>query len=282
MILAQQSGGGGIVQSLQDGLNAIILFLPKLLGALAILLIGYIVAKVLQKIIEKALHKVGVDKRLEGTQAGNYMHQLMPGASPSRGVSRVVFWIIMVFVITSAIGALGVAAVTGFMNQVLAYLPNVIAAILIFVVAGLVAAAVGGLAHRTMGDTPTGKVVGAVGPTLVMAIAVFMILSQLQIAPAIVQITYTALIGAVALGLALAFGLGGREVAGEMLRSGYRKAQSQSEQVKQDAQLAKERGEQDARTAQLHVQSQTQTQGQGASEAETQTQPTQPGSYRAR
>jgi hypothetical protein len=186
------------------------------------------------------------------------MHRMMPGASPSRGVSRLMFWLIMLFVITSAIGALGIAAVTGFMNQVLAYLPNVIAAILIFVVAGLVAAAVGGLAYRTMGDTPTGKVVGAVGPTLVMAIAVFMILSQLQIAPAIVQITYTALIGAVALGLALAFGLGGREVAGEMLRSGHRKAQEQQGQVAHDAQVTKERGEQDAQQAKAHMESQSQ------------------------
>jgi hypothetical protein len=107
-----------------------------------------------------------------------------------------------------------------------------------------------------MGDTPTGKVVGTVGPTLVMAIAVFMILSQLQIAPAIVQITYTALIGAVALGLALAFGLGGREVAGEMLRSGYRKAHEQQDQVKHDARIAKERGEQDVQQARAHVESQ--------------------------
>lgn len=269
MVLAQEGGAGGIVQSLQNGLNTVIQFLPNLLGALAILLVGWIVAKVLQKVIEKALGKVGIDRRLEGTPVGAGMHRMMPGASPSRGVSRVVFWLIMLFVITSAIGALGIAAVTGFMNQVLAYLPNVIAAILIFVVAGLVAAAVGGLAYRTMGDTPTGKVVGAVGPTLVMAIAVFMILSQLQIAPAIVQITYTALIGAVALGLALAFGLGGREVAGEMLRSGYRKAQEQQGQVRHDAEVARERGRADAERAQAHMAA-----GQSAGGAHQTTAPT--------
>ena len=80
-------------------------------------------------------------------------------------------------------------------------------------IAGVVAAAVGGLVARTMGDTPTGKVVGSVVPVLVMAIATFMILNQLQIAPEIVTITYAALIGGVFLAMALAFGLGGREVA---------------------------------------------------------------------
>ena len=81
-------------------------------------------------------------------------------------------------------------------------------------IAGVVAAAVGGLVARTMGDTPTGKVVGSVVPVLVMAIATFMILNQLQIATEIVTITYAALIGGVFLAMALAFGLGGREVAG--------------------------------------------------------------------
>ena len=101
-------------------------------------------------------------------------------------------------------------------------------------VAGVIAAAVGGLVARTMGDTPTGKVVGSVVPVLVMAIATFMILNQLQIAPEIVTITYAALIGGVFLAMALAFGLGGREVAGRMLGDAYDKGQEQRGQVKRD------------------------------------------------
>jgi len=54
--------------------------------------------------------------------------------------------------------------VTGFVNLVLAYLPNVLAALLIFLVAAAIAAAVGGLVHRTMGDTPTGKIVRTLVP----------------------------------------------------------------------------------------------------------------------
>ena len=83
-----------------------------------------------------------------------------------------------------------------------------------------------------MGDTPTGKVVGSVVPVLVMAIATFMILNQLQIAPEIVTITYGALIGGVFLAMALAFGLGGREVAGRMLADAYDKGQEQRGQVR--------------------------------------------------
>jgi hypothetical protein len=136
------------------------------------------------------------------------------------------------------------------MNQVLAYLPNVIAAILIFVVAAIVAGAAGGGAAKLLGDTPTGKVVGTAVPALVMTIAVFMILSQLGIAEEIVQIAFAATMAALALGLALAFGLGGRPVAERMLEQAYQKGQEQQDQVKQDAQLARERGQEQAQRAQ--------------------------------
>ena len=71
-------------------------------------------------------------------------------------------------------------------------------------------------------------------PILVMTIATFMILNQLKIAPAIVTITYAALLGAVALGSALAFGLGGRDVAARMLEGAYASAQQNKEQWKRD------------------------------------------------
>ena len=141
-----------------------------------------------------------------------------------------------------------------FLASIAAYLPNVVAALLIFVVAGVVAAAIGGLVARTMGDTPTGKIVGSVVPVLVMAIATFMILNQLQIATEIVTITYAALIGGVFLAMALAFGLGGREVAGQMLGDAYDKGREQRGQVKDDMRTGKDRAQHDAETVKHEAQ----------------------------
>ena len=78
----------------------------------------------------------------------------MPGASPSNGIARVVFWLIFVFFLFSAIGALKIPALTTFMNQVLAYLPNVIVAIVIFVVAALIAGAVAAARRQAHGRHP--------------------------------------------------------------------------------------------------------------------------------
>jgi hypothetical protein len=83
-------------------------------------------------------------------------------------------------------------------------------------------------------------------PVLVMAIATFMILNQLQIAEEIVTITYAALLGAAALAMALAFGLGGRELAGRMLSDAYDKGQEQRGQVKRDLETGRERGRREA------------------------------------
>ena len=238
-----------LTTSLQQGLDSLFKFIPNLIGFLVILIVGYFVAKLVKSVVAKVLDKVGLDRHLHSGQTGEYVERISPGASPARLIGAVAFWFIFLFVLSAAIGALQIPAVTAFMNQVLAYLPNVIVAVLIFVGAGVVAAAVAALVAKTMGDTPTGKVVASVVPALVMGIALFMILNQLQIAPEIVQITYTALIGALALGLALAFGLGGREVAAELLRGAYQKGQEQKGQVKADMQQGKERAQDQAQSA---------------------------------
>jgi uncharacterized protein YacL len=253
-LLAQPASGSdtgfNILQSMQSAFTTFVNYLPQLLGALIVLLVGFIIAKLIDKAITKGLQKARVDRRLTAGGGGRFVEKLAPQGSPSKLVGLVVFWVIMLFVISSAIGTLGIPALTGFMNQVLAYLPNVIAALLIFIVAAAIAGAVGGLAHRTMGDTPTGKVVRAAGPGLIMGIAVFMILTQLGIAPVIVTITYIALLGSTALAAALAFGLGGRDAAAELINSGYRKAQDQTPTVKADVATGKERAAQDAATVQ--------------------------------
>jgi hypothetical protein len=232
-----------ISSSLQEGFNSFFGFIPNLIGFLLILLVGWLIAKIVRTLVTKGLEALGLDKALNDSAAGEYVEKFSPGASPSRLIGAVAFWFIFLFVLTAAFSALKIPAVTAFMTEVLNYLPNVIAAVIIFVIAAAVAGAIGGIVAKLLGDTPTGKVVASVVPALIMVIAVFMILNQLRIAPAIVSITYTALIGSVALGAALAFGLGGRDVAGRMLQDAYDKGREQKGQVEDDVQLGKERAE---------------------------------------
>src|SRR3954464_11413271 len=246
-----------IGDSVQKGLDTFFAFVPRLVGFLLILLIGYIIAKVVKGILIKALERVGLDHALHTGSTGQYVNKVAPDAKPSRTIGAIAFWFIFLGVISIAVSQLGIRALTTFVASIAAYLPNVVAAIVIFVIAGVIAAAVGGLAARTMGDTPTGKIVGSVVPVLVMAIAAFMILNQLKIAPAIVTITYAALIGGVFLAMALAFGLGGRDVASRMLNDAYDKGQENKDRVKADMDTGKDRAQRDAQQAKDKAQEKT-------------------------
>jgi uncharacterized membrane protein len=232
--------------SVQTGLDAFFGFIPNLIGFLVILVVGWIVAKIVRTVVNKALDKVGVDKALHSSSAGQYVEKVSPGAKPSRLIGAVAYWFIFLFALSAAIGALKIAALTDFIAQVQAFLPNIIVAILIFVVAAALAGAVAGAVAKLMGDTPTGKVVAAVVPGLILAIGTFMMLNQLKIAQEIVTITYAALLGMLALAGALAFGLGGRDVASRMLSDAYDAGQRNKDQAKQDMRQGKQRAQQQA------------------------------------
>ncbi len=218
-------------------------FLPNLLGFIVILIVGFVVARLVATVTLKALEKIGLDRKLRESEANKYVEKVLSGARPSRGITRLVFWLVFAFFLFAGIGALKVPALTTFMNEVLAYLPNVIVAIVIFVAASVVAGAVAAGVTRVLGDTPTGKIVASVVPALVMIIAMFMILEQLQIAEEIVRIAFAATMFALALGLALAFGLGGRDLAGRMLEDAYRTGREHRDRARRDLETGRARAE---------------------------------------
>jgi hypothetical protein len=240
-------------------------WLPHLVGALVFLVLGYIVAKILGGIVARVLHGAGFDQMLHGGTGGSFVRRLT--SSPSKVLGRLTFWAVFLGAISLAVSVLGIAALKNFVAAIYAYLPNVLAALLIFLIAGAIAGGIAALVSRTMGDTALGKVVAAVAPALVMAIAVFMILVQLKIAVAIVTITYAAIIGAIALGAALAFGLGGRSVAERMLEGAYQAGIENKERMKRDLEQGKERAREQAAQAKERL--------------ESDTQPTRPGSATA-
>jgi Mechanosensitive ion channel, conserved TM helix len=231
--------------SAQRGANEVFTWLPRLAAFIVILIVGYFVAKLVASALGRLLSRAGFDRTAMKGKAGDWIGKAT--SSPSRLIGTIAFWAIFIGAISIALDALGIQALDDFVGAVWAYLPNVIAAFLIFLVAGAIAAGVGALVARTMGDTPTGKVIGTVVPILIMAVAGFMILDQLKIAETIVTITYASLLGAIALGMALAFGLGGRDVAARMLEGAYQAGQQNREQIKQDLQQGREQAESEVR-----------------------------------
>ena len=240
MLVADFNAG----DSLQNAFTELVAFLPNLLGALLLLLVGWIVANALAGLTRRGLGRAGFDAAIHREPTGQWIRRFIP--RPSNLVGAIVFWAVFLGALSIAVDVLGIESLENLVAAIYGYLPNVFAALLIFVVAVAIAAGVATLASRLLGDTGLGRIVSTGAPILVFAIATFMILDQLKIAETIVTITYAGLIGSLALGSALAFGLGGRDVAAQMLQGAYEKGQENKEQLKRDLELGKERAKREA------------------------------------
>jgi hypothetical protein len=213
--------------------------IPKVVGALVVLIVGYFVAKLVLRLVDGGLKRAGLDRTVKSSPAGNMIGRVTK--SPSRLLGDIAYWLVFLGAISLAVSMLGISALTAMVGAIYAYLPNVIAALLILLVASAISAGLSTLVARLMGETTTGKLVASITPGVVMGIAIFMALNQLQIAPAIVTITYAAILGSVALGAALAFGLGGREVASRLLDNAYETGRAHADEVRSDFALARDR-----------------------------------------
>ena len=241
-----------IRRPVENGLNSFFEFLPQLLGAIIVLVIGYFVALALRTVTRKLLRKLRFDRALHKSPAGDIISRMVD--SPANFVGKVVFWLVFLGFISLAVSVLNIPALNQFISAIYAYLPHVIAAVIIFLVASTVSGAAVAFVRRIMGRSSLAKVVATVVPSLVMSIAVFMILNELQIATDIVNITYTAIIGAVALGLALAFGLGGRDVAGRLLEQAYDAGRENADAAKAEAKRAGKNAKREADRAASNLQ----------------------------
>lgn len=231
-------------QSLQNGLDKLLALLPQVVGFILLIIVGWILAAIVRSLVRTLLRKLRFDRAITLSPAGNYVTRIID--HPTQFVAKVAYWIVFFMFLSFAISSLGVPALTLIVNGIYKYIPNVIAAILIFLVASAVTAGAEAFVKKILGVGALARLLGAVVPAIIMPIAIFMILSQLHIAQDIVNITYTALVGAVALGLALAFGLGGREVASRILQQAYDNAQDHAEELKADARRGRANARQQA------------------------------------
>ena len=229
---------GDSVQQFSDEFFA---WLPRLIGAIVILVIFYFIAKAVRKLIERALPKTGIDRAVHSGRYGEYVARYASGLRPSAVIGAIAFWFIFLTGLLLALSTLGIEALNNAIAAVVGYLPNVVAAILILVVAIALAGVVGGAITKLMGDTAVGKIAATVVPVLILTVAVFMALVQLKIATQIVVGMFYIVLGGIVLAAALAFGLGGRNAAQRLLDGAYEKGQAAMPQAREEMALAKER-----------------------------------------
>jgi hypothetical protein len=232
-----------ISSSLQRFSDEFFEWLPRLLGALVLLVVFWLVAKAVRKLVAKALPSTGIDSAVRSGKYGEYVTRYASGFRPSAVIATLAFWFILLTGVLLALSTLGIAALSDAISAVVAYLPNIAAAIIIMVVAIAIAGVVAGAIGKLMGDTALGKIAATMVPVLVITVAVFMALVQLRIATPIVTGLFYIVLGGIVLAAALAFGLGGRNAAQRLLDGAYEKGQQAMPQAKQELALARDRAQ---------------------------------------
>jgi len=193
--------------------------LPAVIGALVILLTGYLLAKQLQRWIDRSLKGTEFKRMADAgglTEAAERAH-----LDPVNAVGKLVFWLMMLLVILLASTALGLENINQVFGLMLSFIPTLIAGIVIVVLGIVVGEFVRGLILASAGNVSGVPTLAKVAKTVVVVIAVFMALQQMGVAEEIVTAAFTLIIGAVALAVGLSFGLGNRELAGEITRRWY-------------------------------------------------------------
>jgi uncharacterized oligopeptide transporter (OPT) family protein len=204
---------------------------PALLGALVILFAGYLLAKVLEKLIERFLRRIRLNRLLERGGVMQAVERSGSRLNPVRVLANLVFWLVMFAVILVAANALGLESLANVFSELVSYIPSVIAAIVIILVGIVLGGFVGGLIAASAGALSGGRALARVGRGGVILLAVFMALQELGIATDIVTTAFAILFGAIALAMALAFGLGNRDLAGQVTREWYEQYRAEREEA---------------------------------------------------
>jgi hypothetical protein len=207
---------------------------PQLLGFLAILIIGYFVAKAIAKVLDKVLERVGFDRAVERGGVKKALSRSQYDASSI--LSKLVFYTLFLFVLQMAFGVFGPNPISELITGVIAYLPKVFIAVVIVVVAAAVAAAVREIVDVALGGLSYGKMLGNVASVAVLAIGVFAALSELEIATAIVNGLFYAMLAIVAGSAIIAIGGGGIMPMRQQWEKTLSKVEQEAPRIKQQAQ----------------------------------------------
>jgi Mechanosensitive ion channel, conserved TM helix len=128
-----------ITQPLQDAISIFLSYIPQVIGAIAILLVGYIIAKILQAIVGRVLQTIGFDGWMERGGIKQFFDRAEINQTPHSVLGKLVFWFVFIIAVTMATDALGIPQVSAVLGQLIEFIPNIIAAILILILAALLA-----------------------------------------------------------------------------------------------------------------------------------------------
>jgi hypothetical protein len=237
--------GEAIMTSLTAALAMLLGAIPKILGFLAILIIGWIVASAIAKAVSALLHAVNFNGLAQRSGFSGFIQKMGTRMDATDFLATIVKWFVRLIVLVVAFDALGLPAVSEVLQQLLLWLPNLVVALVILVIAGLAANALSSLVRGATAQAGLGNpdFLGSLARVAVWIFGIVVAVNQLGIATTLVNTLFMGFVGALALALGLAFGLGGRDTAAEIVRNWYRRGQEAAPRMAQAAESARDRAQ---------------------------------------
>jgi hypothetical protein len=228
-----QDWGDAIFVSLTNALNGFLSAIPLIVGALVILAIGWILSNLVARVVRELLARAGAD-RLFAEHGGDVYGAQSRKIKPSVVASEIVKWIIRFVFLVAAANVLGMPQVSTLLNQVLLWIPNLLVAAVILLVAPLIGRFLRGVIEVGAGNMgfTNAPLLGRIAEMAVIAFAVLIAIDQIGIAADLLNILFMGVVGALALAFGLAFGLGGRDVAAQITQGWYEDSRAAAEKVR--------------------------------------------------
>ena len=214
--------GTAIFNAFSNALNLVLTFIPRVIGFLVILLIGWIVATVISKALIFVLRKIGFDRMADRIGLTRFEQRMGVKMDAAGLLGKIVYWFLFLVFLVPAVDALGLTSVSAILGMVIAYIPNVFVAILVLFLGTLAATFVADLVRGATASANVGNpnIFANIARVAIMGFVALIALEQLQIAPALINELFGAIVAAAAIAFGLAFGLGGQDTARKYLARG--------------------------------------------------------------
>jgi hypothetical protein len=210
---------GLIVEPVREMLTKMVGYLPTLLGALIILIVGWIIAKTIRGIVNRVLKIIRFEKLADKAGISEILRKGGLEATTCEVLSGLVYWLVIIMVLVMVVNALGMPQASSILESLFTYIPNVIAAIFVLVIGMFLASFVSGIVRTAANNAnlPKPDMLAGISRWSIIIFAATISLKELGIAPLLVTTTFNIIFGGVCLAVALAFGLGGKDAVAKYL-----------------------------------------------------------------
>lgn len=207
-----------------DPINAMLVkiwgYVPSIIGAIAILIVGWFIAKLIQSIVARVLKLIRLDLASEKAGIEKILAQGEVRMTLSEVIATLAYWLVILIVIATALSALNLNIAAELITKLAEYVPSILAAVFILILGLFLANFVGTVVRTSASNAgiATAKLLGKIAQVILVVFAVVMAIEQLKIATALIILSANIVLMAIGLGIALAFGLGCKDIAGKFIQ----------------------------------------------------------------